>query len=59
MNQQIQHVVALAADLQAGFDPIQLCGLEELRGLEFPEKILLRHRLWPSLVQLVQNETLQ
>lgn len=37
MDEQIQHVVALAAHLQAGLHPVQGGGLEELCGLEGAE----------------------
>lgn len=39
MDQQIEHVVALSANLQAHLHPVQLCGLEELGGLEGAEQI--------------------
>ena len=34
MNQQVQHVVTLTADLKANLDPIKSGGLEKLGGLE-------------------------
>ena len=34
MNQQVQHVITLTADLKANFDPIKSGGLEKLGGLE-------------------------
>lgn len=37
MDEQIEHVVALSANLQANLHPIQLCGLEELCGLKGAE----------------------
>ena len=39
MDQQIEHVVALSADLQPHLHPIQLGGLEELGGLEGTEQV--------------------
>ena len=37
VNQQIQHVVALSADLQSHFNPVKSRGLEELGSFERPE----------------------
>ena len=34
VNQQIQHVVPLTADLETHLYPVQLCSLEELGGLQ-------------------------
>lgn len=34
MNQEVQHVVSLTAHLKTGLDPIEICDLEELCGLE-------------------------
>lgn len=39
VNQQVQHVVALPADLETDFYPIQLCGLEEFGGFERAEQV--------------------
>ena len=38
VNQQVQHVVALSAHLDACFNPVELCILEELRGLKSLEQ---------------------
>mmetsp|Transcript_66756 Transcript_66756/g.127143 ORF Transcript_66756/g.127143 Transcript_66756/m.127143 type:complete len:244 (-) Transcript_66756:1454-2185(-) len=54
-NQQVEHIVALAADLQADLDPIQLCALEELRGGEDVHQISLVQRLRWSMMQLIQH----
>lgn len=43
VNQQIEHVVALPANLQTHFHPVQLGGLKELGGLEGAEQIPVRH----------------
>lgn len=40
MNEEVEHVVALAADLQSSLDPVQLGRLEELCGFELAEKVL-------------------
>lgn len=37
VNQQVQHIVALATHLQAYFHPVQLCRLEKLCSLEGAE----------------------
>lgn len=39
VDKQIEHVVALSANLQPHLHPVQLCGLEELGGLEGAEQI--------------------
>jgi hypothetical protein len=39
MDQQIEHVVALAQHLQTRLDPVQRCCLEEFGRLERPEQI--------------------
>lgn len=59
MNQQVQHVVALSADLQTRLSLVQLRSLEELRRLQLPEEVLLRHRLLWSRLQLVQDEAFE
>lgn len=39
VNQQVQHIVALATHLQAYFHPVQLCRLEKLCSLEGAEQV--------------------
>lgn len=39
VDKQIEHVVALSANLQTHFHPVQLGGLKELGGLEGAEQI--------------------
>lgn len=39
VNQQVQHVVALPAHLEANLYPVQLCRLEEFGGLERTEQV--------------------
>lgn len=39
VDQQVQHVVALATHLQANFHPVQLGGLEKLGSLEGAEQV--------------------
>ena len=53
MDEQIEHVVALPADLQSCFNPVKLCQLEELRLLEGAEQIALVLRLWLLVVKAV------
>lgn len=39
MDQEVEHVVTLAAHLQTGFHPVKRCGLEEFRRLERAEQV--------------------
>lgn len=39
VNEQVEHVVTLSADLQANLHPVQLGGLEELSCFEGPEQV--------------------
>lgn len=39
VDQQVQHVVTLAANLKSNLHPVQLSGLEELCSFERAEKI--------------------
>ncbi len=39
MDQQVQHVITLSADLEASFHPVQPCGLEKLRRLQLLEQV--------------------
>ena len=59
MNQQVKHVVALAADLQPGLDPVQLSQLEELRLLEGSEEVTFILSFRSLVVQTVENPALQ
>ena len=59
MNEKVQHVVALPADLKANLDPIQLGGLEEFGGLEGPEEVSLSLSLGRTVMQGVQHVVLQ
>ena len=40
VNQQVEHVVTLPANLQTSFDPIQTRCLEELGRLQLMEEVL-------------------
>mmetsp|Transcript_13648 Transcript_13648/g.34058 ORF Transcript_13648/g.34058 Transcript_13648/m.34058 type:complete len:266 (-) Transcript_13648:916-1713(-) len=59
MDQQIEHVVALSANLQPSFDPVELRSFEELRLTKRAEKVLLLQPFRCFLVQLVQDVALQ
>ena len=59
VNEKVQHVVALPADLKAHLDPIQLGGLEEFGGLEGPEEVSLSLSLGRTVMQGVQHVVLQ
>mmetsp|Transcript_7034 Transcript_7034/g.20668 ORF Transcript_7034/g.20668 Transcript_7034/m.20668 type:complete len:555 (-) Transcript_7034:1166-2830(-) len=59
VDQQIQHVVALAAHLQPDLHPVQLGALEELGGLQGSKQVLAVQRLRLLLVELVQHPALE
>jgi hypothetical protein len=55
VNEKIEHVVSLTTHLQASFNPVNLCGLEELRVSENLEKILLVQGAGRTVVQTIQH----
>eukprot|EP00965_Chrysotila_dentata_P150735 4980259-Pleurochrysis_carterae.AAC.1 len=59
VDEQVEHVVALPADLQAGLHPVQVGRLEELGLAERLEEVLLLEPLWRLLVQLRDDEALE
>lgn len=59
MDQQVEHVVALATHLQASLDPVQRGDLEELGLLECAEEVLLVERLWWAVVECVEDIALE
>ena len=59
VDQQVQHIVALSADLETSLNPVQLCQLEELCLLKSFEKVALGCRLWASMVQGILYPTFQ
>mmetsp|Transcript_736 Transcript_736/g.1704 ORF Transcript_736/g.1704 Transcript_736/m.1704 type:complete len:700 (-) Transcript_736:62-2161(-) len=59
VDQQVQHVVALAAHLQPRLHPVQLRALEELRLLQRLEQALALEPLGRALVQLVEHVALE
>ena len=59
VDEQVEHVVPLAAHLQPHLDPVELGALEELGCLERLEKVLLVQRLGRAVVQLVEHPALE
>lgn len=59
MNQQIQHIVALATHLQPGLHPIERCRLKEFRRLERTEQIAFLLWLRSSMLQGIQHVIFQ
>jgi len=53
MDQEVQHIIALPADLQFCLHPIQLHHLEELSCLQLSEEDLLSHSLFRPQPQLI------
>ena len=51
VNQKIEHVVALATDLETSFNPVQFCQLEELCLLESFEKLSLILCFWSFVME--------
>src|SRR5690242_14018404 len=59
VNEEIEHVVPLATDLQTGFDPINFGRLEEFCRLELFEEIFFVESFgWP-FVEGVENVALE
>ena len=56
VNQQVEHVVTLPANLQTSFNQIQTRCLEELGHLQLTEEVLPCHSLLRAGLELVQNE---
>lgn len=55
VDEQVEHVVALTADLQPRLHPVELRRLEELGGLEGAEQIALLLGLRGSVFQCIQH----
>lgn len=55
MDEKIQHVVALTANLQTSLNPIERGRLEELRRLEGSEQVAFLLRLRTAMLQRVKN----
>jgi hypothetical protein len=58
VNQEVEHVVTLPADLQAGLDPVQIRDLEELCVLELAEQDLFALWLRMAMLERVEHVTL-
>lgn len=59
VNQQVEHVVALAADLQPDFNPVKDGRLKELGRLKGAEQVALLQWLWWAMLEGVENKALQ
>ena len=59
MNQQVQHIVPLSANLDTGLDPVEFRILEEFGALESFEQAPLLLRLGPLVVKTIQNPALE
>lgn len=59
VDEQVEHVVSLSADLETSFHPVELRCLEELRRLELAEERLFGHRLGGTMFELVEDETFE
>ncbi len=59
MDEEVEHVVALPADLQPRLHPVQARGLEELGRLEGAEQVALLLRLRWAMLQSVEYEVLE
>jgi hypothetical protein len=54
VNQQVQHIIPLPADLQTHFNPIQFGALKKLCSCKRSKQMLLLLSLRGSMVQLIQ-----
>jgi hypothetical protein len=59
VDEKIEHVVALAADLEASLDPIESGGLEEFRRLEGGKKIALVEGLGTAMLEAIEDVALE
>mmetsp|Transcript_61033 Transcript_61033/g.143984 ORF Transcript_61033/g.143984 Transcript_61033/m.143984 type:complete len:850 (-) Transcript_61033:159-2708(-) len=59
MDEEVEHVVALAAHLQPGLDPVDLRRLEELGRAQDLEQVALVQRLGVPVVQPVEHVALE
>lgn len=59
VDKQIQHIIALPANLQSCFNPIQLGDLEKLSCLELAKKALLVHGLGRTMLDLIEDIALE
>ena len=56
MDQQVEHVVTLSADLEPSLNPVQLGCLNEFSGLRLTEKIFLRHGFLGLRVKFIEDK---
>ncbi|RNA42796.1 hypothetical protein BpHYR1_029175 [Brachionus plicatilis] len=59
VNEQIEHVVALAAHLEARFDPVESGRLKKFCRLERTKEVAFFLGLWMPMVQRVQHKVLE
>lgn len=59
VDEEVQHVVSLATNLQACFHPVNLRGLEELGSFQGLEQALLSHGFRWTMLQLVKHEAFE
>ena len=59
MDEQVEHVVALPANLQTNLHPVQGSGLEKLGSLEGPEQVSLLLGLGGPVLQGVEDKVLE
>lgn len=59
VNQQVEHVVTLATNLNTSLDPVKLCRLEELGRFEGSEEVLLVESLGRSVLESVEDIALE
>ncbi|KAK2193478.1 hypothetical protein NP493_12g04016 [Ridgeia piscesae] len=59
VDEEVEHVVALATHLQTNLHPVQLGRLEELGRLERPEQVPLFLRLGWTVFECIQHKVLE
>jgi hypothetical protein len=59
VDEQVEHIVTLANDLETGLDPVECSLLEELGVLQRPEQVALSHCLRRFVVDGVKDVDFQ
>ena len=59
VDEEVQHVVSLTADLHACLDPVQFGRLEEFSALKGLEETPLLLRFWPLVMETVEYPALE
>jgi len=59
VNEEVEHVVSLSANLETSFNPIDRSSLEEFGRFELTEQVLLGLSLWLSVTKLVEDVTFE